>query len=103
VHGGGACEGIEGANIQGGERLMTQTPLGKLLRVDPKSVWQHEAHEFTPWLSDNLSLLNEALGLEIELTQIEMPVGDFAVDIFGKEVGSGREVIIENQLASTDH
>jgi hypothetical protein len=34
---------------------------------------------------------------------MEERVGDFAVDIYAREVGSGHEVIIENQLAPTDH
>jgi hypothetical protein len=71
--------------------------------VDPRTVWIREDHQFTPWLAQNLTLLNEALGLEIELTGTEKPVGGFAVDIYAREVGSGHEVIIENQLAATDH
>ena len=82
---------------------MTQPQLGNLVRVDPRTVWKLEAAEFTPWLAENLSLLNAALGLEIELVGREVAVGPFSVDIFGKEVGTGREVIIENQLAMTDH
>ena len=77
--------------------------LGKLVKVDPRTIWLHEAHEFTPWLADNLAELNDALGVEIELVDREVSVGAFAVDIFGREVGSGHEVIIENQLAPTDH
>ena len=82
---------------------MDNQHLGKLSRVDPRTVWIDEPRQFTPWLARNLALLNEALGLEIELTGTERAVGDFAVDIYGKEVGSGHEVIIENQLAATDH
>ena len=82
---------------------MTQQRLGKLTRVDAREVWRLEAEEFTPWLAENLALLNQALGLQIELTERERQVGAFAVDIFGKEVGSGAEVVIENQLAQTDH
>lgn len=82
---------------------MIEKQLGKLEKVDPKTIWLHEAHEFTPWLAANLGELNEKLGIEIELIDREVSVGDFAVDIFGKEVGSGQEVIIENQLAPTDH
>ncbi|MBI4302175.1 MAG: DUF4268 domain-containing protein [Chloroflexi bacterium] len=82
---------------------MTNAKLGKLVRLDPRKVWDDEARQFTPWLAENIALLNEALGLDIELVEREMAVGDFAVDLFGKEVGSGREVIIENQLATTDH
>jgi hypothetical protein len=82
---------------------MTQHQLGKLTRLDPRKVWQNEAEDFTPWLADNLPLLNDALGLQIELTERERQVGSFAVDIFGREVSSGAEVVIENQLEPTDH
>lgn len=32
-----------------------------------------------------------------------MPVDDFAVDLVGEELGSGRNGIIENQLERTNH
>ncbi|MGC9237283.1 MAG: DUF4268 domain-containing protein [Thiomonas sp.] len=81
-----------------------KTPLGKLERVPLRKAWAHEAGEFTPWLAqeDNLNLLAEALGLdELELVGIEHPVGDFKVDILCTD--NGGKVIIENQLAKTDH
>ena len=28
--------------------------IGKLSRVPPREAWQHEAHDLTPWLSENL-------------------------------------------------
>jgi len=79
--------------------------LGRITAKNPKDVWPTEAHHFTPWLAepDNLALLNEALGLETELVGREERVGEFAVDIFGREVGTGHEVVIENQLEATDH
>jgi len=83
--------------------MQQQTRLGRLERLDPRIVWQNEATQFTPWLAENLKLLNEALGLETELTVREERVGAFAVEIFGKVVGSAAEVIIENQLGPTDH
>ncbi len=78
--------------------------LGRLERVDPRTVWPQE-RQFSAWLAqdENMALLNRALGLEIELVEQEVPVGDFSVDLFGKEVGSGHEVTIENQLGPTDH
>lgn len=82
---------------------MTNTPLGKLVRLDARAVWESEPHEFTPWLAENLDLLGEAIGLDIEMVQQEMPVGKFSLDIFAKDIGSGREIIIENQLDATDH
>jgi hypothetical protein len=33
--------------------------LGKLRRVDPRSVWQREAHDFELWLRDHVDLLSE--------------------------------------------
>ncbi|MCE2659706.1 MAG: DUF4268 domain-containing protein [Rubrivivax sp.] len=81
-----------------------KTPLGRLERIPLRKAWAHEAGEFTPWLAqaDNLNLLAETLGLdELELVGIEHPVGDFKVDILCSD--NGGKVIIENQLAKTDH
>jgi hypothetical protein len=78
--------------------------LGKLERISLRKAWAHEAGDFTPWLAqaDNLNLLAESLGLnELELVGIEHPVGDFKVDILCSD--DGGKVIIENQLAKTDH
>jgi hypothetical protein len=78
--------------------------LGKLQRVDDlRSVWQNEAHDFTPWLRDHIDLLAEAVGLELDLVETESPVGDYAVDLYAKDLNTGRWVIIENQLEQTDH
>lgn len=77
--------------------------LGRLSRLDAREVWLHEAHDFTPWLHENVALLAEALGFDIEATGREVSVGDFAVDIVGRTTPGGRSVIVENQLAPTDH
>ncbi len=77
--------------------------LGKLEQVSPRDVWQSEPRDFTPWLAENLSLLGEALGLDLELVQTEAPVGGYSCDIEARESGSGRRVVIENQLEQTDH
>ena len=77
--------------------------LGKLEKVDPRSVWQHEARDFTPWLRDNIERLSEAVGLELDLVETESSVGDYAVDLYAKDLNTGRWVIIENQLEQTDH
>ncbi|HEV2551165.1 MAG TPA: DUF4268 domain-containing protein [Stellaceae bacterium] len=77
--------------------------LGKLKHIDPRTLWKNEAGDFTPSLADNLTLLGEALGLDLQLEQTEGAVGDFACDIVAREVGTNRPVIIENQLERTDH
>src|SRR5262245_47289286 len=77
--------------------------LGKLTRVDPRTVWKHEALDFTPWLEEHIEELGEALGMDLEVIERESAVGSFSVDLLAKDLGSGRKVIIENQLAQTDH
>lgn len=80
--------------------------LSKLEEIkDLRTVWKHEALDFTPWLSqeDNISILVDALGLEITVEENESSVGDFNVDIFATETGTNRKIIIENQLEETNH
>jgi hypothetical protein len=82
---------------------VTTGEIGALQRLDPRDVFASEAQDFTPWLADNLGLLGESLGLEIELVQREMPVGRYSVDIYAKDIGTDRAIVIENQLEPTDH
>lgn len=77
--------------------------LGSLTRLDARLVWVNKAHHFTPWLAANLPVLGEALGLDLQLVEIEVDVGEFSVDIVPRDLSSGAQVIIENQLERTDH
>lgn len=80
--------------------------LGKLEEIrDLRKVWPHEALDFTPWLSqdENIGILADAVGLDITVDETESSVGSFNVDIFASETGTDRKIIIENQLAETDH
>jgi len=78
--------------------------LGKLNYIkDLRAEWQHEEKDFTPWLADNISLLGEALGLNLEVISTEHDVGSFSLDILSKDIDSGNFVAIENQLEITDH
>jgi hypothetical protein len=79
--------------------------LGRLERVDLRDVWLSEATEFTPWLAqpDNLAILADAVGFELELEAQERNVGPFRADILCKDVETGHWVLIENQLERTDH
>ena len=86
--------------------MNTMDRLGKMTRItDLRSVWPHEANDFTKWLAEeeNLSLLGDAIGIELELEERESSVGSFSVDILAKESGTNRRVIIENQLEDTNH
>ena len=78
--------------------------LSKLERVPLRQAWKHEAGDFTPWLSeaDNLDTLAQVLGIsELVLVAAEHWVGDFKLDILCTD--GDQQVIIENQLADTDH
>lgn len=77
--------------------------LGQLQWMEPREIWSHEAHDFTPWLRENIAMLSEAVGLELDVVETESPVGDFSVDLYAKELGTNAWVVIENQLGSTDH
>ena len=84
--------------------MTTTQGLARIERVDDlRSIWPHEAQDFTPWLSEHIDELGEALGLELETETAEAPVGGFSLDILATEVGRARRVIIENQLEQTDH
>jgi hypothetical protein len=46
--------------------------LGKLEKLDLRNYWKKEDTDFTPWLAgeENIQLLNETIGIEIELYRI---------------------------------
>jgi hypothetical protein len=46
--------------------------LGRLEAVDPRIVWAHEAHAFTPWLLENADRLAEALGIDLDVCPREV-------------------------------
>lgn len=77
--------------------------LGNLITLDPRVVWPSEARDFTPWLAANITSLGQAIGMDLEITATEAAVGDFSLDILAKDLGSGRQVVVENQFGSTNH
>lgn len=81
--------------------------LGELIKVnDLRTVWSHEAYDFTNWLSEenNLQILSDEIGLNgIELIDTEVKTGSFFVDILANETDTNDKIIIENQLELTDH
>jgi hypothetical protein len=86
------------------ERRMLETmsdmTLGRLEKVELREAWASEAIDFTPWLAreDNLKLLGETIGIELELESQEKEVGPFRADILCRDTVNGDWVLIENQL-----
>lgn len=77
--------------------------LSRLEALDPRHVWFHEAHDFTPWLLKNADALADVLGIDMELTAAEHPVGTFSLDLVGQDLTHGSVLMVENQLTATDH
>jgi hypothetical protein len=77
--------------------------VGRLERVDARTVWENEERHFTPWLLANADHLSEALGIDLELEAAEHRVGPFELDLLGKDLANNAVLIAENQLTSTDH
>ncbi len=79
--------------------------LGRIEKVDLRSIWTNEGREFTPWLaeSDNLTILGAALGIDLILEAKEKDVGPFRADILCKNSADESWIVIENQLEPTDH
>ncbi len=84
---------------------MSNQTLGRLTRVNLRQVWGNEANDFTPWLGleENLKLLGETVGIELELEAQEAEVGPFRADLLCKNTADDSWVLIENQLERTDH
>ena len=88
-----------------GEEKMKEQSLGRLKRVSLREVWASESEHFTPWLGqeENLKLLGDTIGLELELEDQEKDVGPFRADLLCKSTLDDSWVLIENQLERTDH
>ncbi len=85
--------------------MTTNKKLGHLKRVKLRDAWETEAGDFTPWLAaeENIALLGDTLGLDLELEAQEKSVGPFRADILCKDTTNDHWVLIENQLERTDH
>lgn len=76
---------------------------GKITKINLREIWSKEASVFTPWLADHINVLGDALGMDLELRMKEAAVGEFSLDLLAKDLSTGRTVVIENQLTTTDH
>lgn len=76
--------------------------ISKLQRVPLREVWRDEARDFTPWLQDNIDVLNDIIDFSLVTADREQSCGSFSVDIVAEDV-NGHTIVIENQLEKSDH
>ena len=79
--------------------------IGMLKEVDIRDLWKHEQYDFSNWLAepDNITYLNDILGLTLVDVNQEVYVGSYRCDIVAKDETSETKVIIENQLEASNH
>ena len=75
---------------------------------DARDYWTHEERDFTPWLEDELhedgtSQLEDVLELDLTVNEREKRVGKCSIDLYAEATDDGRQVVIENQLSTSDH
>ena len=71
---------------------------GRLERASVREAWPHEAHNFTPWLAENLDRLAAELGIDDpELEGTEVNVGPLRAEIVARIPQDGSGVRPENQ------
>jgi len=82
---------------------MSKVTFGQLSDLPLREAWEHEASDFTPWLSENIEYLSDAIGIPLELTGQEVRVETFAADFLARNLDDDSIVLVENQLEVTDH
>ena len=81
---------------------MAMAEIGTIKRIKLRDVRQDE-RLFSDWLAKNLSRLGDELGMELERSEREKPVGPLSADIICVDRISKCDVVIENQFTRTDH
>ncbi|MFH1676976.1 MAG: DUF4268 domain-containing protein, partial [bacterium] len=76
-----------------------------MVPVELRQIRTNESEEFTPWLAqeENLKLLGETIGIELEFVAKEKAVGAYYADIVCVNTLDDTTVLIENQLEKTNH
>lgn len=72
--------------------------LGTLEDIELRQAWNHEAHDFTPWLAGHLDQLSKVLGIRLEHEGSEVQVGRNRADIVARNPMDDSRILIENQL-----
>ena len=89
----------------------TQNPpnddsLGRLVILteqEVRKIWPREEQHLSQWMKNNIDILNEALNLQIEIEEVESPIGNFRLDLAGTEATTQNPVVIENQFGDSNH
>ena len=78
--------------------------LGRLEKVDVTQYWQSAAADFAPWLSldENMQLLGESIGLELEVVLDAEQMADRQADLLCRDAKTQGWVLIGSQLSPTD-
>ena len=76
---------------------------GTLRTINLRINWEHEDEDFTPWLSENLTLLQNVLNINLELVEDHVEVGRYECDLLCRNTDDHTFVVIENQLGEFDH
>jgi RecB family endonuclease NucS len=66
--------------------------IGKIQRISLRAVWPHEAHDLTPWLQENLDIINDITNLSLITAEREQAAGNFSVDLVAEDE-SGQTII----------
>ena len=82
----------------------TKPSLGRLEKIDPSQYWENDESELTQWLTqdDNIQLLGEAIGVELEVVLDAGQVEELQSDLLCRDILTGEWVLIGNQLSPTD-
>ena len=69
--------------------------LGKIEKIPVRSYWKNEEQDFTPWLAkdENIQVLSEEIGIDIEVEDTEVYIGSFKADIVARDAHNNIVII----------
>ena len=77
--------------------------------ISAREVWKNEdtirieEKCMSPFIVEHLDEISNITGYDLEMTNMELYVGDFRADIVCKDNNTGDVIVIENQLEHSDH
>ena len=74
----------------------------KITRIGIREAFPIEPKHFTPWLTENIDVVGDAIGVELVSPESEQSTGNFSVDIKAETL-DGETAVIENQYGNSDH